>query len=61
LKDFEMHDDERNALTEADFTAAGVEAPNWKADPIPTLETWRRWRAAEDKALAHKAREKSTS
>jgi hypothetical protein len=49
-----MHDNERNALTPADFVAAGVEAPNWKADPIPTLETWRLWRAAEDKALAHK-------
>ena len=50
-----MHDDDRNALTPADFAAAGVEAPNWKADPVPSLETWRLWRAAEDKALAHKA------
>ncbi len=55
-----MHDDERNALTEADFVAAGVEAPNWKGDPIPSLETWRRWRAAEDQALAYKARARSS-
>ena len=51
-----MHDDERNALTAADFAAAGVAAPDWAGDPIPTLETWRRWKAAEDQALAHKAR-----
>lgn len=56
-----MYDDERNALTPADFAAAGVEAPNWKADPIPSLETWRRWRAAEDQALAHKARARPPS
>ena len=46
-------EDERRALTAEDFAAAGVEPPNWAADPIPTLETWRRWRTAEDKALAH--------
>jgi hypothetical protein len=49
-----MHDYERNALTAEDFLAAGVEAPRWAADPIPTLEVWRRWREAEDKAMAHK-------
>jgi len=49
-----MHDAERDALVPGDFVAAGVEAPNWAADPIPTLETWRQWRAAEDKAMAHK-------
>lgn len=50
-----MHDEERNALTAADFAAAGVVMPDWKGDPIPSLETWRLWKAAEDKALAHKA------
>jgi hypothetical protein len=45
---------EREALKEQDFVAAGVEAPDWVSDPIPSLETWRRWRAAEDKAMAHK-------
>ena len=50
-----MHDEERSALTAADFAAAGVAAPDWAGDPIPSLETWRRWKAAEDKALAHKA------
>lgn len=57
-----MYDDERAALTAADFAAAGVEAPNWTEEPIPSLETWRRWRAAEDQALAYKhvvAREQS--
>lgn len=49
-----MNYDDRAALTAADFAAAGVEAPNWNADPIPSLETWRRWKAAEDQALAHK-------
>lgn len=49
-----MQDAERDALAPGDFIAAGVEIPNWTADPIPTLETWRRWRAAEDKAMAHK-------
>lgn len=50
-----MHDEDRNALTAADFAAAGVVMPDWKGDPIPSLETWRLWKAAEDKALAHKA------
>lgn len=49
-----MQDPERDALTVADFAAAGVDAPNWAADPIPSLEVWRRWREAEDKAMAHK-------
>jgi hypothetical protein len=49
-------EDERRALTAADFAAAGVEPPNWAADPIPSLETWRRWRVAEERALAHKRR-----
>ena len=51
----ETQDKERAALTAADFAAAGVEAPNWQADPIPSLETWRRWKASEDLALRHKA------
>lgn len=46
--------DERSDLTLADFKAAGVEAPRWAEEPIPSLETWRAWRAAEDKAIAHK-------
>ena len=45
-------EDERRALTAEDFAAAGVEPPNWAADPIPSLETWRRWRAAEDRVVA---------
>jgi len=49
-----IDDNERSALTAADFLAAGVEAPGWKEDPVPTLETWRLWKAAEDQALAHK-------
>lgn len=49
-----MHNRERDALTPEDFAAAGVEAPGWDADPIPTLEVWRRWREAEDKAIAFK-------
>ncbi len=48
-----MLEEERHALTATDFAAAGVEAPNWAGDPIPSLETWRRWRAAEEQALAH--------
>lgn len=47
-------DRERAALTPADYTAAGVETPNWSDDPIPSLETWRRWQDAQNKALAHK-------
>jgi hypothetical protein len=46
--------DERDTLTPADFLAAGVEAPNWREEPIPSLETWRLWRAAEDRAMATK-------
>lgn len=49
-----INDIERDALTLADFVAAGVEAPNWAEDPIPSLETWRRWKSAEDLALAFK-------
>jgi hypothetical protein len=45
---------ERAALTPADYVAAGVEYPDWANDPVPSLETWRRWQAAQDKALAHK-------
>ena len=47
-------DEERDALTPADYMAAGVEVPNWADDPIPSLETWRRWRDAQNQALAHK-------
>lgn len=49
-----MSEDERDALTAEDFVAAGVEAPAWATDPIPSIPTWRRWREAEEKALAHK-------
>lgn len=49
-----MPDHERDGLTLEDFASAGVEAPDWARDPIPTLEVWRRWREAEDKAMAHK-------
>lgn len=47
-------DRERASLTPADYAAAGVEPPNWRDDPIPSLETWRLWQAAQDKALACK-------
>jgi hypothetical protein len=47
-------DRERAALTPQDYAEAGVEAPNWREDPIPSLETWRLWQAAQDKALAFK-------
>ena len=47
-------DDERDTLTPADFAAAGVQAPDWANDPVPSIETWRKWRAAEDAAIAHK-------
>ncbi len=47
-------DHERAALTPADYAAAGVEPPNWAADPIPSLETWRTWQNAQNAALAHK-------
>ncbi len=49
-----MQDAERAGLTLQDFVAAGVEPPDWEGDPIPSLEVWRRWREAEDKAMAHK-------
>lgn len=45
---------ERAELTPADYAAAGVDAPDWLKEPIPSLETWRRWQEAQDKALAHK-------
>lgn len=47
-------DEERAALTPADYIAANAEVPNWADDPIPSLETWRRWRDAQNKALEHK-------
>jgi hypothetical protein len=47
-------DEERAALTPADYAAAGVEAPDWANDPMPSMETWRRWQAAETAALAFK-------
>lgn len=47
-------DQEREALTRDDYAAAGVEWPNWADDPVPSLQTWRRWRRAQDVALAHK-------
>jgi hypothetical protein len=47
-------DEEREALTPADYVAAGVAVPNWDDDPIPSIETWRRWQAAQNQALAHK-------
>lgn len=47
-------DDERDTLTAADFAAAGVSPPDWANDPIPSMETWRKWRAAEDAAIAFK-------
>lgn len=50
----EMSEDLRRELTKADFLAAGVEPPQWDDDPIPTLETWKRWEAAEKTALAFK-------
>ncbi|MBL8537024.1 MAG: hypothetical protein JNM59_06435 [Hyphomonadaceae bacterium] len=45
---------ERAELTLSDYSAAGVDPPDWINEPIPSLETWRRWQAAQDKALAHK-------
>jgi hypothetical protein len=45
---------ERAALSREDYAAAGVDCPDWDKDPIPSLETWRRWQSAQDKALAHK-------
>ena len=49
-----MSDDPRQHLTLADYSAAGVDPPNWQDDPVPSLQTWRRWQAAEHAALAHK-------
>lgn len=49
-----LEDRERAALTPADYAAAGVETPNWRDDPMPSLETWRLWQAAQNTALAHK-------
>lgn len=45
---------ERAALTPADYAAAGVATPDWINDPVPSLETWRAWKTAQDTALAHK-------
>lgn len=47
-------DEERDGLTPADYAAAGVEAPDWANDPIPSMDTWRKWRAAEDATIAFK-------
>lgn len=47
-------DEERDALTPADFAAAGVKAPDWANDPFPSMDTWREWRAAENAAIAFK-------
>jgi len=47
-------DDERDALTPADYAAAGVEPPDWANDPMPSMDTWRRWQAAQSAALAVK-------
>jgi hypothetical protein len=47
-------DRERAALTPQDYAAAGVEAPNWRDDPVPSIETWRSWEAAQNAALAFK-------
>ena len=47
-------DRERADLTPADYRAAGVEVPNWANDSIPSIETWRRWQDAQNKALAFK-------
>ena len=54
-------DEERDALTPADYAAAGVEPPDWAHDPVPSMETWRRWQAAQNAALAFKrARARNT-
>ena len=47
-------DAERDALTAADYAAAGVEQPGWANDPFPSMETWRTWQANQIKALAFK-------
>ena len=49
-----ISDELRSRLTPADYLAAGVDPPDWANDPLPTMETWRLWQAAEHKALAHK-------
>ncbi|MEQ1618197.1 MAG: hypothetical protein ABL883_07615 [Terricaulis sp.] len=49
-----MTEDERDALSPDDFKAAGVIAPDWNGEPVPSLETWRSWRLAEQQAMAHK-------
>ena len=46
--------EERDALTPADYAASGVQPPDWANDPIPSLETWRTWQTAQNAALAHK-------
>ena len=60
-RDKKTYDEGRSDLTAADFAAAGVEAPNWVEDPIPSLETWRIWRAAEDQAILHRKRLRAPS
>lgn len=45
---------ERAALTPADYLAAGVEVPNWLDEPVPSLETWRRWQDSQNRALAYR-------
>jgi|CXWL01.1.fsa_nt_gi hypothetical protein len=49
-----MTEDERAALSPEDFVAAGVVAPDWSGEPMPSLETWRAWRSAEQQAMAYK-------
>ena len=47
-------DDERDALTPADYAAAGVAPPDWDIYTLPSIETLRVWQANQNKALAHK-------
>lgn len=54
-------DVERSALTPIDYAEAGVDPPNWRDEPVPSLETWRTWKAAQDKALAFKRAKKLAS
>lgn len=51
---FKAEERERAALTPEDYDAAGVERPHWESEPIPSLETWRKWQSAQSAALAHK-------
>lgn len=51
---FKAEEQQRASLTHADYVAAGEEPPAWEDEPIPSLITWRRWQAAQDKTLAHK-------